>query len=92
MTKWLEDAADYTRYRAVELLLSKGVKKSAVYVAAEEQLPGLGAASAEATKKAHARVKKRIGTAPTFVGELLHAARYYPDIATLHLLAAADRA
>ena len=93
LTQWLDDAADYTRYRAVEILTADGIKQPTVYAVAEEQLKLDGfASSSDAIKKAHARVKKRIGKSPSFPGELLYAARYYPDIATLHILAAADRA
>jgi hypothetical protein len=88
VTQWLEDAADYTRYRAVELLTRHGGKR--VHAEVAEHLHGFAGAGDTAIRKAHKRVTARIGRSPTFPGELLHAPRYFPDILALHLLAAAD--
>jgi hypothetical protein len=95
LTQWVDDAADYVRYRAVELLRRHGEKIPAVYAKASELLDveavGSGATAGDGgIEKAYRRVLKRTGGARRREWELRYAPRYYPDIVTLHLLAAID--
>lgn len=95
-TKWRDDAVDYLRYRAVETLRTGGHRVPAVYDDVAERLrledDAHASASAEAIKKAYQRVIKRTGAMPrrTRPSELRYHPRYFPDIATLHLLHAVE--
>jgi hypothetical protein len=90
--RWHDDAADYLRYRALELL--SGADPWGVYgrVRVRLRLEAGEQAAVEdrALRRAYQRVVART-VAPDPPTLLRYAPRYYPDLASLHLLHAADR-
>jgi hypothetical protein len=96
-TRWQEDAADYLRYRAVEILRI-GARRPVptVYEEVADRLQREdgehAAATGPAIEKAYLRVIKRTGPVPRKQAPyaLRYDPRYFPDVATLHTLHAAD--
>lgn len=93
--QWRDDASDYLRYRAVELLASRngGPIPGAVYTMAVKRLAAEGGDHAAkctppAIRQAYARVCQRCPAPEPYMRR--YHPRYYPDIVTLHLLHAGD--
>jgi len=95
--QWRDDAADYLRYRAVEIL-RVGARRPVPTVfqdVADRLRPEHGehgAATAATIEKAYQRVIRRTGETSRKQDPyaLRYHPRYFPDVATLHHLHAAD--
>lgn len=96
VTRWKADAADYVRYRAVEIIRGAGHPTPRAYSIAEESLSREAIGSnaitgADAIEKAYRRVITRTRTRHPHERQrwqLRYAPRYFPDILTLGVLAA----